>query len=183
MGETRKGGFNWFHSSAGHLFGVSQIYGANEDHETVYMTRAWIGQLRFHIFHRGDQDPDCHDHPWDFWTFPLRSYVEEVLTPIRDTVAEGEIDPPQRYQRRLNVVKAFRFHFRKADYKHRVLGAYKRKIFTQDQTDFPPALIPTFVWRSDAYRKWGFVKERSGKWCWVAWKKYIYEGGKHGPCE
>lgn len=43
------------------------------------MTRAWFGRLRFHVFFRGDQDPDCHDHPWGFWTFPLRSYVEEVL--------------------------------------------------------------------------------------------------------
>ena len=66
-------------TSAGKLFGMSRIYGANGDHETVYMTRFWFGRLRFHIFHRGDADPDCHDHPWGFWTFPLRSYVEEVL--------------------------------------------------------------------------------------------------------
>jgi len=206
MGEERKGGFNWRHTSANRFFGFSQIFGAAEEHETVYMTRAWIGNLRMHIFHRGDQDPDCHDHPWDFWTFPLRSYVEEVLEPMRDAIPEipgtyiteemngdlwrnfyDERDSifisRQRYFRRLNVVKAFRFHFRKAEYKHRVLGPYDSRIFTQDQKWFPHALIPTFVWRTGVKRKWGFTKERDGIWCWIPWKKYVYEGGKQGPCE
>src|SRR5690606_161477 len=66
-------------SSAGRFWGKSVIYGKEDDHATPYMTRYWIGRLRLHIFHRGDQDPDCHDHPWSFWTFPFTPYVEEVL--------------------------------------------------------------------------------------------------------
>ena len=38
-----------------------------------YMTRVWFGRLRVHVFYRGDADADPHDHPWDFWTFPLTS--------------------------------------------------------------------------------------------------------------
>ena len=68
-------------SSAGRWWGRSVIYGKEDEHATPYMTRYWIGRLRLHLFHRGDQDPDCHDHPWGFWTFPFRSYVEEVAIP------------------------------------------------------------------------------------------------------
>ena len=68
-------------SSAGRWWGRSVIYGKEDEHATPYMTRYWIGRLRLHIFHRGDQDPDCHDHPWDFWTFPFTPYVEEVAEP------------------------------------------------------------------------------------------------------
>jgi hypothetical protein len=195
-------------SSSGRWWGISRIMGAEGDHETVYMTRIWMGPLRFHIFHRGDQDPDCHDHPWDFWTFPLVSYVEEVLHPIRDTIPEipgsklvfrkvegvDEIYREyengdeafvtrDRYYRRLEVVEAFKIHHRPATHQHRVLGAFDPRFYSQKQRVFPPANIPTIVWRGPVRRPWGFTKERNGRWCWVAWKKYVYDGGKHGPCE
>lgn len=50
-----------------------------------YLTRIKLSpkikgyRLMLHIFWEGDPDPDCHDHPWDFYTFPLVSYDEEVL--------------------------------------------------------------------------------------------------------
>lgn len=196
MGPYRVGAiFKPKDTSAGRFMGRSVIYGADGEHETPYMTRYWFGPVRFHIFHRGDQDPDCHDHPWDFWTFPLRTYVEEVLTPIRDAVAEGREAPPVRYQRRQGIVRAFRLHYRPATYTHRVLGALTRFSSEGGQSSIqvhtgediisymPVGTIPTIVWRSGIKRKWGFTKsDETGKWCWVPWKKYAYEGGKSAPC-
>ncbi len=77
-----------------------------------YMTRLLIGRLRLHIFHRPDGDPDPHDHPWHFTTFPLTSYVEEVTRRLED----GTVDV------RHETVRAFRLHRRPATYLHRVLG-------------------------------------------------------------
>lgn len=123
----------------------STIYD-REGEGTPYMTRIWIGRLRLHIFHRGDADPDAHDHPWDFWTFPFNSYVEEVVEPCATALFDpaqggrqdgywqsGPLDQPARpaplpVTRR--VVKAWRWHFRPAEHTHRVLarwnGRHKR---------------------------------------------------------
>jgi hypothetical protein len=170
------------------LFGCHTIYGADGDHDTPYMTRAWLGRLRLHIFHRGDADPDCHDHPWDFWTFPLTSYVEEVAEPL-PSKKSGE---PQFALRR-QLVRAFRLTYRPATHCHRVLGRVaKDGSFTGSSApngDF--ILVPntdarrvvTIVWRGGIGRKWGFLKNRDGKWCWTPWKEYVFNGGKHAPCE
>ena len=209
-------------TSAGKLFGVNNIYGAEDGKETVYMTRVWFGRLRFHIFFRGDQDPDCHDHPWGFWTFPLRSYVEEVLeervetrwVPDRPVLAgyDADGDPiwlehltvnggteeiVRRYfERHTEIVRAFRWHYRPATYRHRVLGAWdrhyegwaKRGHHYNVKGEIVPAhipggIVPTIVWRDKPSRAWGFTKERSGIWCWVPWKDYVFNGGKAAPCQ
>lgn len=162
-----------------------------------YMLRVWVGRLRLHLFYRGDNDPDCHDHPWDFWTFPLTPYVEEVLDPLLKTTYS-------------QVVPAWRMSFRPAEHCHRVLGRWAgRHIrlagYVFDDENWPyydsydpngsiiplpgyyPAVssrkIVTIVWRSPVKRKWGFLKHRDGKWCWVHWKEYVFNGGKEGPCE
>ncbi len=131
------------------LFGWNTIYGRAGEHDTPYMTRAWLKQLRLHIFHRGDADPDCHDHPWDFWTFPLTSYVEEVVVKRetkkfvmddrvllgydsdghpqwRDlhTAGGGQYETIIEYETHRQVVPAFRFSFRPSTHCHRVLGRY-----------------------------------------------------------
>lgn len=175
-------------SSAGRWWGKSVIYGKEDEHATAYMTRYWIGRLRLHIFHRGDQDPDCHDHPWDFWTFPLTPYVEEVV--------HLEVDKGPTVSRQ--VVPAWRLTHRPATHTHRVIGSAKllprREIiegglvkFYQDNTMRTyyrtNAPIVTLVWRGKANREWGFLKNREGKWCWVAWKEYVFGGGKSAPCE
>lgn len=213
MGSYRIGAiFSPKDTSAGRFMGHSTIYGADGEHETPYMTRFWIGRLRLHIFHRGDADPDCHDHPWDFTTFPLRSYVEEVLeervetrwVPDRPVLAgyDGDGDPiwlehqtmnggretkRTYFIRHVQVVKAFRFHFRKAEHRHRVLGALDGFVTVggvKTPLYAPVGTIPTLVWRSGIKRKWGFTKDdETGKWCWIPWKTYAYEGGKHAPCE
>lgn len=172
MGLFRATPYSPKHSSAGRFWGFNRIKGADDGKETVYMTRMWVWRLRIHIFHRGDQDPDCHDHPWNFWTFPLRSYREEVLHVRRDAIPEGTEPPAPRYFRSVQTVKAFRLHYRPAEHLHRVLGPAHGN-----------GLVPTIVWRGDAGRSWGFMKERRGIWCWVPWKKYVYEGGKNAACE
>jgi len=105
------------------------------------------------------------------------------------------------YETRLQIVPAFRVSFRPATHCHRVLGAYtglavhpywgdtapmNTKQFTehgwQPQVD-PTRKLVTLVWRSPAKRAWGFLKNRNGEWCWVAWRDYVFAGGKDGPCQ
>lgn len=173
--------------------GMNVIHGADGEHETPYMLRAWIGRLRLHLFYRGDADPDCHDHPWDFWTLPLTSYVEEVVT----ANAQGQRSTARR------VVRRWRIHHRPAEHCHRVLGAwdgtYNYDIESLDLlpgesiTNLQvsrPLLSPgvstnkiwTIVWRGNIRRKWGFLKNAEGQWCWVPWKDYVFGGGKTAPC-
>lgn len=197
-------------TSGGKLFGINRIYGADGDHETPYMTRFWFGRLRFHIFHRGDADPDCHDHPWGFWTFPLRPYMEEVLEQRIETrwvpdrpvlagydpngepfwldhhsAAGGHEVKRTYYERRTQVVKAFRWHYRPATHTHRVLGLAVQSPHTTVDNHWSFVVdgnVPTIVWRDHPSRAWGFVKERLGKWCWTPWTTYVFEGGKDAPC-
>lgn len=160
-----------------------------------YMFRAWIGRLRLHIFYRGDHDPDPHDHPWDFWTFPFTSYVEEAVN-----VAIPGDDRSNLYVYR-QVVPAFRLTHRPAEYCHRVLGRYSgnrwddscNKIRNNVPADYPhfdhlepfydERKIVTLVWRGRLKRDWGFLKTRDGRWCWVHFKEYIWGGGKSAPCD
>lgn len=185
-------------SSAGRFWGRSVIYGKDGDHDTPYMTRYWIGRLRLHIFHRGDQDPDHHDHPWGFWTFPLTSYVEEVFDhPLHhDDVSTR----PDLYEVRRQVVRAFRPHWRSHRHTHRVIGRWAgvNPPLTDDYTLMneealfhyyekklaKDGKIVTFVWREKARdRDWGFWKRRDQKLCWVHWKEYVFGKGKGAPCQ
>jgi hypothetical protein len=165
------------------FFGRDTIDGVDGEHSTPYMMRLWIGRLRLHIFHRGDVDPDCHDHPWDFWTFPLTSYVEEVVKASNTGACLHR-----------QIVPAWHLTFRPATHTHRVLGRYAgewptglafgrpvRLSTTSLQTD--SRRIITIVWLGRGGRAWGFLKHRDGRWCWTPWKEYVFGGGKHAPCE
>lgn len=172
-------------TSQGKLFGRSTIFGRDGEHKTPYMTRFWIGRLRLHIFHRGDQDKDCHDHPWDFWTFPLTSYVEEVVDPdVARCVQNSELSIGARRrvpEKHLQVVPAFRLSYRPATHCHRVLGRYNgTRVGGQPVVD--GRRVVTLVWRGGTGRKWGFLKNRDGRWCWTPWKDYVFGGGKDAPC-
>ncbi len=174
--------------STGPFIGWHTIYGADGDHDTPYMTRIWFGRLRLHIFHRGDADPDCHDHPWDFWTFPLTSYVEEVATPSPYKFHSGT---PYEHDLHRQVVLAFRLTYRPATHCHRVIGRYAG-VDAYDFVGWKPGAAPvpqtdsrrivTLVWRGRQGRKWGFLRNRDGKWCWTPWKEYVFGGGKNAPC-
>jgi hypothetical protein len=124
-----------------------------------YQTRVKCGAFRIHIFWRGDRDPDMHDHPATFWTFPLVSYVEEVL---------------RGGHTRRRVVRAFRPHFRKAPFPHRVLGAWTGEF--SPQTGEPtvcPRPIVTLAWWGKKRREWGFLVNGG----WVPWRAYVSQPG------
>lgn len=178
-------------------FGRNTIYAPDGN---PYMTRTWIGRLRLHVFYRGDLDPDCHDHPWDFWTFPLVSYVEEVAELRRYPAANANW--VEHFETRRQIVRAFRLSYRPASHRHRVLGRYAG--WVADDFGFIHRLsagqaedlssdrfrvgvdgrkIVTIVWRSKEYREWGFLKHRDGRWCWVAWRDYVFNGGKDAACK
>ena len=131
-----------------------------QDQPSIYLIRIVLtprtrwGQLFFHIFLRGDIDPDPHDHPWDFWTFPLGRYTEEVVNPM------GQV-----YR---NVVRPLHWHHRSATYIHRVLPR-------RDGSTFPWC---TIVWHGPYKRHWGFWVQETWpgsepRRLWVYWKHYL----------
>lgn len=136
----------------------------DRDGKSAYQTRVKCGPFRIHIFWRGDRDPDMHDHPATFWTFPLVSYVEEV-----PTHGGGA-------SRRL--VRAFRLHRRKAPYPHRVLGAWtgERNRRTGEPT-FTQSPIVTLAWWGKKQREWGFQTAEG----WVPWRRYVDAPGWDRP--
>lgn len=134
---------------------VFTIWGADR---TPYMTRVILGRLRLHVFHRGDGD-DMHDHPADFWTFPLVSYVEEIEHPW----SGGHT------LRR--VVRAFRLHRRKAEFLHKVLGRWDGKPFGRGEPGWDAGQIATLVWWGRKRREWGFWTADG----WVDWRAYVLE--------
>jgi len=76
----------------------------------------WLGgpTLRLHKFYKGDHDRHMHDHPWNFWTFPLSDYYEwadELQFSDPEWITPG-------FSRRHNFVKGWRFHYRPAEYRH-----------------------------------------------------------------
>ena len=158
-------------------FFVERIYGQGRFHTTVMLTRIKLtpstrwGQLYFHIFHRGDEDPDPHDHPWDFWTFPLQNYWEMVMDD------EGIIT--------MNLVPKFKWTKRSAYYTHRVRGPQHRT----DWTAVVVRTLYTFVWHGPKLRSWGFwvlreadgwtemqvaLGTRRGRRFFVPWREYVY---------
>lgn len=183
---------NWRRSNSS-FAGIHTIYGVEGEHNTPYMTRIWFGRLRLHIFHRPDNDPDPHDHPWGFWTFPFTSYVEEVIEP-EDVFVAYNVNPPElrpliagrtetRYHRKVQVVHAFQWHYRPATHTHRVIGKLVREHPNGGIQYTDKERIYTLVWREPESRSWGFLKNRFGKWCWIGHKEYIFNGGKHTACE
>lgn len=162
--------------------GASTVYGAG-DNPTPYLTRAWVGKLRIHLFHRGDDDPEPHDHPWGFWTFPLRTYVEEVFDPKTGKKTE-------------NIVWAFQWHHRPAEYAHRVLHSYYLRsphtgtkhyygMITEGARMRWTQKILTVVWTDlsprEHQRDWGFWKTVGGHTCWQSFREF-FGGGRHAPC-
>jgi hypothetical protein len=124
------------------------LYRTVNGERVTYMKRLIIGRLRLHFFYRGDGDEDPHDHPFDFWTFPLHDYVEEVL--------DHEYGDHQ-----IVVVDRFKWHFRHATHTHRVLG--RRPLLEG------PRKFVTIVWASKKKREWGFWRDDE----FIPWRRYV----------
>jgi hypothetical protein len=131
--------------------------------ETPYLDR-WIlyigrGCLRLHKFWRGDEDRAPHDHPWDFWTFPLASYAETEETLVGYERVRGVSSPI--WWRRDNTVKAFRIHYRPAKYRHIVRGGL---------TGMP---FYTIVFTTGVKNKWGFWPSPTTFVPWREWPAFV----------
>lgn len=135
---------------------IEDIYG--RDGRDLYLRR-WhltprtrVGQLVLHVFFRGDQDPDPHDHPWDFWTLPLsrNGYIEMAPDEAGDLVAVH--------------VPGWCVTHRRAEYAHLIVG---RCIVRNRQCFVTKGRFATLVWMGQRRREWGF------------WPRWI-EAGKMG---
>lgn len=186
---------------------IQTVYGS-EGETTPYLTRVVLGRLRLHIFWRGDADPDPHDHPWGFWTFPLTPYSEEVTviasaqedwaslpTPLLYTAITDQARPVPIKVKWQQIVPAWRISYRPATHMHRVMTRVRDVSTDYDPDGYwttdegivrwkdDPRPIITIVWTEKKSREFGFLKTRDGRWCWVAWRDYVYGGGKSAPCE
>lgn len=138
----------------------------------TYLTRVYLtprtpwGQGLFHIFHRGDGDPDPHDHPWSFWTFPFTTYEEEVLEYV-----DGKL------MLVVHRVEAWKWHHRKATHIHRVLGAVH---------PFGYRLAPPFctvIWTTGYERPWGFWPKLAVGRTFIKWKAYFKAQEETAPLQ
>lgn len=160
------------------------IYGREGEHETPYLTQVEVGRLRLHVFHRGDADPDPHDHMWDFWTLPLQAYVEEVMYWVTVPVGPTNHQRTGRVVFETRVVPARRVSFRRAEHAHRVLGRSARSLYDAGTTIggrpmTRPGRVVTIVWRGRRRRDWGFwskhaVRDGVALVRWVPWREYVY---------
>ncbi|UOR06259.1 hypothetical protein MUN82_03985 [Hymenobacter aerilatus] len=151
------------------------IYGceARGDADSPYLTRytllstRWF-QLCVHVFHRSDAD-DLHDHPWNFWTLPLRhGYKEEYAT-----------TPGQPHATRIRECKVGRLYYRPARHTHRVILHNKWQDEPSQQEYMPgkfamgkrlkPAEAITLVLMTKRRREWGFYV----KGVWQYWIHYF----------
>jgi hypothetical protein len=154
--EKRGAGFvkykPWFFEIEGKRFGFE--YSRVGNGTTPYLDRyiMYVGgiSLRLHKFWRGDDDRAPHDHPWDFWTFPLSTYIEKV--PV--------YGPTWKYPKYdYNYVKALRAHKREAKYRHIVTGR-------ADGKDTP---FWTLVLAGRVKNKWGFWPHEDEFVYWRDW--------------
>ncbi len=93
--------------------------------------------VRLHKFYRGDDARAVHDHPWAFWTFPLRSYWE--------VLGDGTTQ----------LVERFKWHHRPSSYQHIVLGSHA-KADKRGVKFWTPEPFWTIVVTGRKDRSWGF---------------------------
>lgn len=130
---------------------IETVYGRDGQHWTPYLTRIGWSRLCVHVFHRGDNDPDYHDHMWWFVTLPFSSYLELVQD------AEGRVTQ--------NIVRGWRLHYRPATYRHRVVQRCSAS------GELLPGRIVTLCLKGRKTRSWGFWNSRA---LFIPWRTYIY---------
>lgn len=139
-------------SSGRRLLGWSTAYG--------YQTSVWLWRLRLHIFWREDPGEAFHDHPWGFTTWPLVSYVEEVLDPATGATSR-------------RVVPRWRPSYRPALHAHRVLGASSKIYDVLGNPLVRPGAVVTLCWRGRHERDWDYLLVRGSKVWRFPWRRYL----------
>lgn len=115
--------------------------------------------LRLHKFYRGDDLRAPHDHPWWFITFPFSTYYEQV-----EFIRLGRSGLDAKWVREPRVVKAFRFHYRPARYRHIVYGRFGRSLKQMRKPFW------TFVIAGSVSNAWGFWPAPTTFVPWREWK-------------
>lgn len=117
-------------------FEFSPIVHADAEYMARWIVYFFGYTLRLHRFATGDERGPIglHNHPFWFITFPLRSYREEyAVSPdewppvsewMRDILGDGGWITATR------TVRAFRFHFRGSNFRHRVLALERAPVWT-----------------------------------------------------
>lgn len=153
--------------------------------EVVYLRRFYIFRSKrfnvyLHRFHRSDDDPDPHDHPWDFWSFILsKGYREQIWAfchddsldragyirpdPIEPDQFSGSRDtcPGALFGPHYEEVKAGDIAWHAATHVHRVLLRPGEKPWT-------------LVITGPTHRPWGFARPTE----WVFWREYLNNWSK-----
>jgi hypothetical protein len=96
-----------------------------------------------HLFHGGDAEDYCHDHPWPFWSLILWGGYWEI-TPGPDGKETRTWYGP------LSLLK------RPAQWQHRVQLPEGRKCWT-------------IIWCGPKERSWGFICPGKG---WIPWRQH-----------
>lgn len=159
--------------------------------EVVYLRRFFLfksrwGNIYLHHILRSDDDPDPHDHPWDFTSLILRGgYVDEsyrwlnagqctvdITTPPSSLRVVTPLEKGQRFGPVLQEVKPFTVQRRKAEHIHRVILDTRctGKDLHHGQSwcgETTPAW--TLVFTGPYRRDWNFVTKQG----FVPWKKYL----------
>jgi len=65
------------------LLGIRTVYDVHPSGIPL-LTAVSLGRLCLCIYHRCDAFVSPHDHPYDYWTFPLTTYVENVMCLLPD---------------------------------------------------------------------------------------------------
>lgn len=119
------------------LFGINTRYGTNPDGSKYKATtRTTFLNMRFHIFHKTG-DKDFHTHTFEFWTFPLVGYREEILT----LDSNGNIVPE------MVDILPFRWTYKYPNIPHRVIGPIEKRDGKWELKTKPDAKIITILRR------------------------------------
>ena len=149
-------------------------------HTVVYLRRffifrsKWIGMnfgdLYLHKIYRSDDDPDPHDHPWNFRTFVLWGGYTDEAWMFTDLDGQGN-----GYRTRLpgsdETVSAPATRFRHRKHIHRVR-------LTDDKPAWTLIWTTGYTWRPNGDADWYFITPERA----VFWREYLKldKGEDHG---
>lgn len=133
------------------LFRHVDIKKVVDGQESVYLRRFYLVETEkvkvyLHIIKRSDEDPDPHDHPWDFTTIVLKNgYVDESYTITRKRLPDDRLGFLSVRKRRAEHIHMVKVQEGKPAWTLVFLGPYRRK--------------------------WGFVKPQPEGW--TDWRTYL----------